>query len=992
MTTKTLYPQKITQTSQTNTSYREFNNLSNLKNNKSSYAKTGQIASKTGTHYRPSKLTATKFKAQIPAGSKINSITVQYAADYEGNISIGKSTVDLINVSVAAKNGKALTKTLTQSPIKFTGSFNVNSVNHDNFGVTISFPANTKADVGYVKLQYIRIVIDYTAPNFSLTASKVDGVYTDDEFKVKANISNVGKTSSSPNVTITLPQGVTYIGKDSGEGSVTGSGSSLTWKPSLSTKKLNASIVLKVSINTNGNHNIKFSENVSSHSKTLNINTTTRPNYDDSAADDQDDSKKDSVNIGDLYPDAIPITVYTSQMFSIDITRNELNSQSGVGIGSNAAGIYYASPSPYDLEPDEFDDMALEINPEDSSDWYEDYAEIPSLDFERYSHNNIYSQYFKICTHGQYYLALFPLNEYAEDETIIYKITVKPSPDTLTRPNLTIFQLGEEECNRLGDGIVYTIQSYIKHVTNDTYARDWDKEFRIGVMNNINPNIDAFTIITDTEIIDGDEVTVEPIESMIIDPTDYDRLTPLEIFDYAEYWSQALTSVNAWESLTCEFVYNKNYPVYVIITGDYPQGSQSSNSINYTEPCIIESDTYNGWETNGNYPYPIENLLSADKGFSEISIGSFEKSNEIIFYNLPLHEYLNEDDIVKGISLSLDIEKTDALLINVKLRHPNGQTHERSVLTHPYDNSFSVGGSTDRWGFSDTDFKTVGDWEIEITIDNNYITDMGISVESINNAVVTVYYGNLKKHVVQTFVEGENLSAYGFFLQKLKIPEGLETDTKSLNNDGTDLNEIYRQNITEKNIEIEFSIRGCDIAETTQLFREFISLIVNERSSLNKPIPKRIEFSSYPDVYWEYVMKKAVDYEVTVSSFTGKLELTVPAGTAFAKNETATGRTGCVEGLAKVNPVITLIPLSNNIGLEEIVSGQKFNINYSDWNANTTVNIDCSNRTVTLYKDDETIDLTGQVDINCDWFLLGGEFIFEETDCILQSVTWTERR
>ena len=347
---------------------------------------------------------------------------------------------------------------------------------------------------------------------------------------------------------------------------------------------------------------------------------------------------------------------------------------------------------------------------------------------------------------------------------------------------------------------------------------------------------------------------------------------------------------------------------------------------------------------------------------------------------------------MKGISLDLDIEKTDTVLVNAKLRHPNGETGERSIQTHPSDTSFSIGGANDRWGFTSNSFTTVGDWEIEVMISNTYMTDTGVSIESINNAMVTIYYSTLEETTVQTYIDGENLSAYDFFLTDLKIPEGLETSTKFLNVDGTDLNEIYRQNIREKTIEIDFTIDGCNIDETTQLWREFISLVVNERNELNKPIPKRIEFSNYPDVYWEYVMEDAVDYNVQASTYEGKLKLTVPAGTAFSKEETTTGASGRIEGLAKVNPVITVIPLSDTIGLEETLTGQKFHITYTEWDTTSTVEIDCNNRTVTLYKGDTETDLTAYVDINCDWFLLNDDFVFTEADCILQTVTWTERR
>ena len=111
----------------------------------------------------------------------------------------------------------------------------------------INFPANTKNSTGYVKVKYVRVIIDYTVPNFAITANKVEGEYINDDFKVQVNISNVNRTNNDPNVTIKLPDNVSYVSKE-GDGNVTVSSSSLVWKPGLSKKSLNKTAVLILSV------------------------------------------------------------------------------------------------------------------------------------------------------------------------------------------------------------------------------------------------------------------------------------------------------------------------------------------------------------------------------------------------------------------------------------------------------------------------------------------------------------------------------------------------------------------------------------------------------------------------------------------------------------------------------------------------------------------------------------------------------------------------
>ena len=64
-------------------------------------------------------------------------------------------------------------------------------------------------------------------------------------------------------------------------------------------------------------------------------------------------------------------------------------------------------------------------------------------------------------------------------------------------------------------------------------------------------------------------------------------------------------------------------------------------------------------------------------------------------------------------------------------------------------------------------------------------------------------------------INGENIAWYGMFLQKVDIPAGLKTDTNYIEIDGVDSSNAYRQNIVKKELELEFSVFGCTLEETT---------------------------------------------------------------------------------------------------------------------------------------------------------------------------------
>ena len=101
-----------------------------------------------------------------------------------------------------------------------------------------------------------------------------------------------------------------------------------------------------------------------------------------------------------------------------------------------------------------------------------------------------------------------------------------------------------------------------------------------------------------------------------------------------------------------------------------------------------------------------------------------------------------------------------------------------------------------------------------------------------------------------------------------------------------------------------------------------------------------------------------------------------------------------MQGIASVNPVISLKAQDNVITLQETVTGQKFTIGYDgDWQTGI-VEIDCEERKVyhkTNEDDTEPTDLSRYVDFNSDWFNLHGEYNFNASGCTVRKVEFTER-
>ncbi len=276
-------------------------------------------------------------------------------------------------------------------------------------------------------------------------------------------------------------------------------------------------------------------------------------------------------------------------------------------------------------------------------------------------------------------------------------------------------------------------------------------------------------------------------------------------------------------------------------------------SIKYDTPCIVEKEVYNGREASGNYPVPIEALLTGED-IATLELAKDQTSQGTVFYDFPVDETISTNDklAIRGLQVRANIEATDNLVIQAKLHSPNGEVGNRSILVDSDDEEIVIGGLGDLWGFTTLQMTQLELWQLELSIAN--ILSQSDSSILFNNVEIIFYLETVEKQEITIKVEDEDIAYYGAFIETVTIPEGLNTDTSFLSIDGTDTNDAYRQNIREKKITIEFNLSNCELQTSTDMLRQLTKLFVNEKDQYNRPIPKRIQFSHYPNDYFEYIM------------------------------------------------------------------------------------------------------------------------------------------
>lgn len=954
MATKNITPGTLQQTIGGN--YATWTDLYKIKTDESGqYAKSyvyGQSAPLENKPNTPSKIIATNFKASIPENSKITGIEIQYRHSVTTTMTttpaIGAPVFTLKNLETEiSATGTAPPNSLTS----YTTSFNIDElkpevINNGNFGVEIAYPTNTNEFSGWVNLRAVKLVITYTQATYTIDVNEgvsqgqyYETVYKEDIVPLEITVEDDNEVGYDPTIEITLPDAPSsmFLTAD-GDGTMKLSGHKLYWKIPFSTlpsTTATATIYCKFAISS-VTYGVDITEPLSSRIVSCHITV----------------SNSSSSSIGEV---TLPSTSIVTNVEPPEHTEH---------IYLHSSDVFTFDTTLLDYEILEFqvsvDSKEFKYSRNGTS-----YTTVTaSQTNERYiwSANPAGNIYFQFTTPGKRVLYIKSMLS----DTIYYKYIVHAMPDQLGILSATKLTIPTETLNRMGDGYVYTAQSYIKKTVTNTSTEfiDCQKNIRMIVFNN--------------EIPSG---TTDEIQYML---------------DHAEYISPAPEAYNTFENITVDFAYQEDYPVYILFTTDYSVNAGLGIGLKYTNPAIVEKVVYDGYEVQGNYPYPINNLLS-DTNTASITIPLYQQSNSFLLSKPDLPEWYGtgEDYAVVGVEVSLDVSASDECALIAKLHAPDGRVGSRSiVLTDPEvtgETTVTLGGNNNLFGFDVTDIDNFNSWEIELILDDKYNSKDSATVV-FNNATVTIYTEDIEDTLVTCKIDGKDIGYYGLYLIDAEIPEGLKTETKYLDITGTDAREAYRMNIEKKTITIEAGIDGCNLDDTTIILRRLAKLLINERDNLNRPIPKRLEFSHYPDLYWEYVMTETIDHSISISDYSVKIKLVIPSGTACSKEDSITNYIGTNNSLVKVNPILVITPTASELLIQEKRSGQKFTIKNTKLVNTDTITIDCENRKVKCTHNDETTeDITASVDYSSDWFSIHGEYEFDTQNAVIQTVTFNER-
>ena len=535
-------PSKVTETT-VEPNARRFKDLNSIKVTK---ATTYAISEKPidgydGKYTRPAHLYCSNFKLNVPSNAKVTKIHVHYRL---GKMGVCKNSTDGKDIPCEITPNDPISsvfKNATKYPnlkcqiyvtkgnsttggvwktvnvpkaseskfqtVSFTTKEGWSSTWANDLAVRLDFVVNRNKNKGYLLVYYVAVTVDYILPSYTCSIQGINNkkVYNKGQYHVKLTCSDKNLTrQGSPELNLSLPIGFTYR-KVAGitNGKVTRvSSRTLNWRPSM--KGVNtASIELIFDVY------VDFASSQSKASFTFSL-----------AVQGSNTTKTHTATIyKELPPSSISgtsdIETFTDEDSSIEIERPKW-----VTLNEAFQLLFEFTEEEQEKYSDANGDMPVSFRAYTSagaaaSTWYYSNADNETLsqlsnsawvvmdDDNSYTFND----YFKvITTYGAYTLQTYASIDgdltAGRTEELIRELTiyVKPPQNTLTIPNLSFFQLTSEETDRLGNNISYTVQSDMKLTTEETYVRDWYKNFRIGIFNNpIEANLTSYYEYNDTD-------------------------------------------------------------------------------------------------------------------------------------------------------------------------------------------------------------------------------------------------------------------------------------------------------------------------------------------------------------------------------------------------------------------------------------------------------------------------------------------------------------
>lgn len=935
------YAKTISQTSgryAVQKSYSEFSNLNNLKDETNSTA-TSNITASDGIKNRPATLIFSDFDFSIPGGSTITKIKVHYKMK---KISQGNSDVNVGPVSFRVTGAGAEFEFAGKAPTSVASDFtsemdtttiigvNTETVN-SSFQLSMDFPANT-GGAGSIDLYYLLVEVVYEDAVYVLSATTPrKEIIEKDTFDITLSLSNINQQNKyhAPTTIITIPDGVSYIGSDN-DNFIQKSGNTLRWT-SLFFSAWVDTVTLTFQAVSTGDKTFVMKEDTTTNPYTYQLVLGVVP-------------KSVSLDFD------MPEYGVEDTSFNFVATSTDWGYERGQS-SLTARTIVIELPTQFNVKNDGNNDAVIDTSSEEKT--------VITWNISEDTVSEMLS-----LTVTPLQTGLFTFEGYDSDNTLIASESIKIAPSSYTTPYLAKLKLSDDVLDKMEDGRIYSIVTYMRVNVEDEDLENFEHfgwNYR-------------FSIFHDTGT-----------------PTQYEDnnylLNTLGL-------EKSIENPNEWVEFELSFYYDSKYPIWLFWTGEYMERTPTVFTVEFTNPILEETQYYfeKGVEPYGLYFNPLKNVLSPTQSASCI-IPAIDKSNPFRVSGLNFGGVENiQNFALQGITVEFDAVASSDCSITVKLRTSDNRIGERSVTMQEGSKTLTVGGAFDLFGIKYTDFIDPTRLELEFEAINKYNHDVKLEISDIH---LTIRYSILNNSWLKFWINGESSEYYNVFLKELTIDGGTETSVTYFNAEGCDTTIASRQNIDPKTIEMKVEIGECNLDEATLLFRRAAKWFSNDRTKYNKPILKNIEFEHIPGQVYPYILEDPLDGDLDVTEYTPKIKLKIPNGVSVAKESTYTAEVGVVSGITRVRPKIQAMALSDEITITEKYSQQSWSIHSDKLDMNDILTIDCENRIVILDKSSSTgetnLNITSDVDFDCDWFNIKGEFVFQSSSCSIQSVEYKER-
>lgn len=444
----------------------------------------------------------------------------------------------------------------------------------------------------------------------------------------------------------------------------------------------------------------------------------------------------------------------------------------------------------------------------------------------------------------------------------------------------------------------------------------------------------------------GEKVSVESQYQKLILPFQYDSANPLTIRLYGQYQTISTTCDDRWAGI-----------------GLY-QGYQT-----------IYSAPENLLETPG--------ALLNDSSYSDITLESEGMSAEYE-YHVPISAFTNPLNFYTGIEVKVNTFGASNSGMQVTLESSDGTVSHSMSSFVSRTGQITFGDMMDLWGLTtkNIDGKTL---TVKIRFKN---TSRSEKTLSYNNISLVLYYVTDQTGDTPGFTaKGIHSSNYQLRVLEIEVPEGPERDVGTVNFPLSDGETIVNYSLKSKEIKIIFAVVGDTLAEAKQILRNINQWLTNTRNNLSIPIPYPLILDFEPDMSYDVILGESIETEIKYASIECEVTLTVESGVALTTEAKTTGPVGSNDGIVKVKPIVTILASgAASITVLDNVSGQSLTINHTIPD-NTTLLIDCEDRTVT---DTTGTDYTQYVDIESIWFNFTTNYNLTCMGGVVQMVTFHE--